>query len=560
MQSAGKDCPYYAQSQPAAAPQGEVQRQPCVGCDSGAYGSAETNFLCSVCYKKHTSAAAGYNCLKCRSPGCQQQGLTSKDGYCNECYAKIAANLAAHNDLPHSSNQFSKEEGGSPHTSKDQHPQLYQQHYQQKTYKQQPGKSNQGYDNHATKCFHKPIGSKEGSGNHGKTDAAANYRGTASLQLQFQKPPIRYTETPRVPVSCKYPGCSFYAIPEFENYCQDCYETKSGLKNYRHSKEGSGNHGKTDAAANYRGTASLQLQFQKPPIRYTETPRVPVSCKYPGCSFYAIPEFENYCQDCYETKSGLKNYWHSKEGSGNHGKSDAAADYRGTASPQLQFQKPPIRYTETPRVPVSCKYPGCSFYAIPEFENYCQDCYETKSGLKNYRHSKEGSGNHGKTDAAANYRGTASLQLQFQKPPIRYTETPRVPVSCKYPGCSFYAIPEFENYCQDCYETKSGLKNYRQCKTPNCPNHVPTSNTKNFCDTCSDDDKPRARVLCRYPGCSFYAIPEFENYCQDCYETKSGLKNYRRCKTPTCANLVPTSSTKNFCDTCLVSSAKIPRH
>ena len=35
--------------------------------------------------------AAGYNPsqgLKCCSSGCQQQGLTSKDGYCNSCFAK----------------------------------------------------------------------------------------------------------------------------------------------------------------------------------------------------------------------------------------------------------------------------------------------------------------------------------------------------------------------------------------------------------------------------------------------------------------------------------------
>ena len=83
--------PYYAQSQPAATSQGFSQRQPCVGCDSGVYASAETNFLCSVCHKKQISAAAGYNPsqgLKCRSPGCQQQGHTSKDGYCNICYMK----------------------------------------------------------------------------------------------------------------------------------------------------------------------------------------------------------------------------------------------------------------------------------------------------------------------------------------------------------------------------------------------------------------------------------------------------------------------------------------
>ena len=81
----------YAQSQPLASPQGEIQCQPCVGCDSGIYGSAETNFLCSICHKKHISAAAGYNPLqglKCHTRGCLQQRLTSKDSYCNECYIK----------------------------------------------------------------------------------------------------------------------------------------------------------------------------------------------------------------------------------------------------------------------------------------------------------------------------------------------------------------------------------------------------------------------------------------------------------------------------------------
>ena len=68
-----------------------------------------------------------------------------------------------------------------------------------------------------------------------------------------------------------------------------------------------------------------------------------------------------------------------------------------------------------------------------------------------------------------------------------------------------------------------------------------------------NDDMPRAKVLCRYPGCSFYAIPEFENYCQDCYETKSGLKNYQRCQTPTCPNLVAASSATKLCESCLMS-------
>ena len=76
---------YYTQSQPPATSQGKMPRNPCVGCDTEAFGSAETNFLCSVCYKNQTSAVAvaGYNSsqgYKCRSPGCQQHGLSSKDG------------------------------------------------------------------------------------------------------------------------------------------------------------------------------------------------------------------------------------------------------------------------------------------------------------------------------------------------------------------------------------------------------------------------------------------------------------------------------------------------
>ena len=71
-----------------------------------------------------------------------------------------------------------------------------------------------------------------------------------------------------------------------------------------------------------------------------------------------------------------------------------------------------------------------------------------------------------------------------------------------------------------------------------------------------NDDMPRAKVLCKYPGCSFYADPKLENYCQDCYDNKTGMKNYKRCENPTCPNHVPVSSVQKYCDSCLVSSAK----
>ena len=86
--------PYHKRSQPVVvAPQDGIQRHPCVGCDSEVFASAETNFLCSVCYDKHMIVnALGFHHvskehkLKCHSQGCSKQGLTSKDGYCLDCF------------------------------------------------------------------------------------------------------------------------------------------------------------------------------------------------------------------------------------------------------------------------------------------------------------------------------------------------------------------------------------------------------------------------------------------------------------------------------------------
>ena len=77
--------------------------------------------------------------------------------------------------------------------------------------------------------------------NHGRASAAANYlpQGAGSQHLPGQKPPISSHADPnathpynddmlRAKVLCRYPGCSFYAIPGFENYCQDSYERRKG--------------------------------------------------------------------------------------------------------------------------------------------------------------------------------------------------------------------------------------------------------------------------------------------------------------------------------------------
>ena len=84
--------PFHTQPQPVATPQGGIQSHPCVGCDSGVFASAETNFLCSVCHKKQVVVNnfgfhhASAHKLKCREQGCSNQALASKDGYCLDCF------------------------------------------------------------------------------------------------------------------------------------------------------------------------------------------------------------------------------------------------------------------------------------------------------------------------------------------------------------------------------------------------------------------------------------------------------------------------------------------
>ena len=179
---------------------------------------------------------------------------------------------------------------------------------------------------------------------------------------------------------------------------------------------------------------------------------------------------------------------------------------------------------------------------------------------------------------------------------------PRAKVLCKYPGCAFYADPKFDYYCQDCFDKKWIHINYRQCQNPTCENYFRTTNaSKFFCDSCNYgtsgaatncpsqagsykegagdlpqklsinshadsnawyppnyyNDMPRAKVLCKYPGCSFYADPKLDYYCQDCFDKKWVRINYKRCQNPTCGNHVPTTNASKFCDSCLLSTANI---
>ena len=209
--------PYYAQPQPPATSQRDTQCQQCVGCDSGVYASAETNFLCSVCFKKHTAAAADYNTstgLKCRLPGCQQQGLTSKDGYCNECYSR--------NRIPAGEqcqwNNFDAGKAGnpSPHNPTPR-PAGGEPGQRQKCYKCNDFFANEEYNGLCSGCFKKLT----------IEESQQKPQFSQPPHMQVQPNPIQANNNVE-PVADKCKVCEeFHGDPQYGGLCSVCFKNKS---------------------------------------------------------------------------------------------------------------------------------------------------------------------------------------------------------------------------------------------------------------------------------------------------------------------------------------------
>ena len=555
--------PYYAQSQPPAPSQWETPRNPCVGCNTGAYGLVETNFLCYVCYKKQTSVAVttGFYAsqeLKCCSPGCQQQGLLSKHGYCNGCYAKALNSGGEHQrngpdtecrvcKVFYSEMQF----GGLCSlcfNTKDKdvkHPRVLCKY---------PGCSfyaDPKLDNYCQDCFDNKSG-------------LANYKRCQNPTCSIHVPTTNASKfcdcclmstanksdgMPLARVLCKYPGCSFYADPKLDNYCQDCFDNKSRLANYKRCQNPTcSKHVPTTNSSKFCDSCLMSTANKSDGM-----PLARVLCKYPGCSFYADPKLDNYCQDCFDNKSRLANYKRCQNPTcSKHVPTTNSSKFCDSC-----LMSTANKSDGMPLARVLCKYPGCSFYADPKLDNYCQDCFDNKSRLANYKRCQNPTcSKHVPTTNSSKFCDSCLMSTANKSDGM-----PLARVLCKYPGCSFYADPKLDNYCQDCFDYKSGLKNYKRCQNPTCSNHIPTTHASKFCDSClmstanKPDGTPRARVLCKYPGCSFYADPKLDNYCQDCFDNKSRLANYKRCQNYPCSKHVPTTNASKFCDSCLMSTA-----
>ena len=95
------------------------------------FAAAETNFLCSVCYRKQRIAAANnFGGLKCHSPGCQELGLISNYGYCYNCNTTTAC--------PEFIGQNNANQPGTETSPAVLNTPLFQQSYQHRSHIQNP--------------------------------------------------------------------------------------------------------------------------------------------------------------------------------------------------------------------------------------------------------------------------------------------------------------------------------------------------------------------------------------------------------------------------------------
>ena len=292
---------YYTQSQPSVTSQGESPRNPCVGCDTGAFGSAETNFLCSVCYKNQTSAVAvaGYNPsqgLKCRSPGCQQQGQPSKDGYCNGCSAK-ANNPSDERQW----NNLDTGKGGSPHAAHFQNPPAAvpttEPGEKKKCHKCKEFYANEEYGGLCSGCFKK------------LTIAESQQK---PFQQQHVQPSAVQVNNNAEAAADKCNVCKeFHGYAEFGGLCSVCFKNKSKEESTAKPPQQQLNNFRQDPTpyqaqqgppAHQQQPVHNQGQTNPPPPANSQPQPNPFGfsqCMSQGCARPADEHSRGYCTQCF---------------------------------------------------------------------------------------------------------------------------------------------------------------------------------------------------------------------------------------------------------------------
>ena len=294
--------PYYTQSQPPAPSQGE--RKPCVGCETGAFGTVETNFLCSVCYKNQTTAAAaagysGSQGLKCRSLGCQQQGLSSKEGYCIGCYAK-ASNPGGGNQW----NNLGTGQGSPQGVAKVQNPPAPrptgEPGQREKCRECKDFFANEEYGGLCSACFK-------------KLTIAESQQKPAQPQQQYVQPTAVQVNNNVEAAADKCSVCKdFHGFAEFGGLCSVCFKNKSKEESTAKPPQQPLNDFRQNPTTPYQAQQRPPVQQQQPVYNQGQTNPPPVASSQPqpnpfgfnqcmshGCARAADEQSHGYCTQCF---------------------------------------------------------------------------------------------------------------------------------------------------------------------------------------------------------------------------------------------------------------------
>ena len=455
--------PYYAESQPAAAPQGEVQRQQCVGCNSGVYASAETNFLCSICYKKQTSAAAGYNPsqgLKCRSPGCQQQGVTSKDGYCNECYTKSCNPSSDQFQW----NDFNAGKAGNPRVPDVHNPPpprpSGEPGERQKCYKCKDFYANEEYGGLCSGCF-KKLTIEESQ----QKPQFSQPQFSQPQHVQAQPTPIQANNNAEpVPEKCKV--CKdFHGDVQYGGLCSVCFKKKSKeestakppqqpLNDLRQNpKQEQIYHPQQASPAHQQQPVYNQGQVNPPP---GQQPNVFGfnECMSRGCARPADEQCQGYCVQCFG--KSVERYQQSQQ---NQWQQHQQQQQEEQARRQREFQETERQRLEQER-------------RRQQEDNNRMEQQRQQEIMRQQAMEK------------VPQRNDQQMQYQAQQPKPQDTsyvpQQPRhaatAPITtgelCYNSSCGDFAVPNCNGYCLACFSS-----NNQPADAATSHNHSPTVNS-----------------------------------------------------------------------------------
>jgi len=460
--------PYYT---PGAAPsQGEeIQRRPCVGCDSGLFASAETHFLCSTCYKKQKelSEATSYSGgMRCRTQGCQEQGLTSKDGYCHKCYSR---NPPGGNEkfYPNNFDQVGRNNiqnpppvGGSEQTGERPKCKQCKDFF-----------ANEELNGLCSGCF-KTLSIKE-----------SNEKPPAPQQQYIPPATPIHNVNDIEPVADKCYQCKkFHGDEQWGGLCSMCFKEKSKQEaNMKQAPAQMRNDFQQPVPSNQQSWANQQPPPQQPTYGQGRVNPQPHNsqhaanpfgsqCMTRGCARFADDECQGYCTQCFA--SSVERYQQQQDQQWqNHQQQQYQDDQRRQHEEQerrqLEIEEVHRREQDARKQEEARK-----LVEIKQQEQWRRQQEQQQKQMHTADLSR-----------TVEYQSQQQYQTQQREHATSYT-APVGTKLCNNEMCSKFADPDCNGFCKECYQKfhptpAPSNANFTQGeKAPNPSNFIPTQRQK----------------------------------------------------------------------------------